>query len=143
MRAAYSKHIHHSQPNNKVGVDARVHNRQPHKQQAASSKVGKCGTRSLCASGQGGSRAEPQPPLTVQLYIRHLDWRLYQDPSVAPSANLATAHCLTQWHPILAATWKIVVQMESSSDLAVIPGLGCHGRQRSGMGREEAPDRRR
>ena len=45
--------------------------------QAARSKVGKCGSRSLCASGQGGSRTEPQPVLTVQLYIRHLDWRLH------------------------------------------------------------------
>ena len=33
MRAEYSKHIHHSQLNNKVGVDARVHNRTSSKEQ--------------------------------------------------------------------------------------------------------------
>ena len=46
--------------------------------QAASSKMGKCGARFLCASGQGGARPEPQPAMTVQLYIRYLDWRLYR-----------------------------------------------------------------
>ena len=52
---------------------------QAHKQQAQAAKnqVGKCGARYLCASGQGGSRPEPQPAVTVQLYIRHLEWRLY------------------------------------------------------------------
>ena len=52
---------------------------QAHKQQAQAAKnqMGKCGARYLCASGQGGSRPEPQPAVTVQLYIRYLDWRLY------------------------------------------------------------------
>ena len=50
---------------------------QAHKQQAAKNQMGKCGARYLCASGQGGSRPEPHPAVTVQLYIRYLDWRLY------------------------------------------------------------------
>ena len=47
---------------------------------AAKNQMGKCGARYLCASGQGGSRPEPHPAVTVQLYIRYLDWRLYQEP---------------------------------------------------------------
>ena len=59
---------------------------QAHKQQAQAAKnqMGKCGARYLCVSGQGGSRHEPQPAVTVgsflQLYLRYLDWRLYHMP---------------------------------------------------------------
>ena len=69
MRTEHSKHINHT--TNEVqsgGVGVRAHKK---------NQMGKCGARFLCASGQGGARPEPQPAMTVQLYIRYLDWRLY------------------------------------------------------------------
>ena len=79
MREEYSQHIHHTTNEVQSGrACACVCTSAQAASAAAKNQMGKCGARYLCASGQGGSRPEPQPAVTVQLYIRHLDWRLYQ-----------------------------------------------------------------